>query len=383
MDEPLDDDTAAISNAPKFHKDRSGYADVLRGWLTRTMSGVRDVEITELQVPVSTGFSNETVLFTATWRDDGGSHTERFVARIEPPDGGIFPVQTPSATPSVALQQRIMAAVAAEQAAPVPRVLGYEPDPAVLGQPFFVMHFVDGVVPSDQPRYTQAGFLVDEATPAERRRMVESGLAAMAGLHAVDWRRAGLEWLDRSGTGNPTTRNQIELYREYTTAELQGRAHPVMDAALDWLEKFDPDDERVGLSWGDSRLGNIIWQDYTPAAVVDWEACALSPTEADVGWWLMFDRMSFDEFDTPRLDGFPTREEMVAHYTAVSGREVRDPHYWEVFATMRFCAIFIRLGDRMTAAGTIPPDLNPAIGNGVTASLARLLEIENPTPPAY
>ena len=97
----------------------------------------------------------------------------------------------------------------------------------------------------------------------------------------------------------------------------------------------------------------------------------------------MFDRMSFDEFDTPRLEGFPTREEMVAHYTAVSGREVRDPHYWEVFATMRFCAIFIRLGDRMTAAGTIPPDLNPAIGNGVTASLARLLEIENPTPPAY
>ena len=29
------------------------------------MPGVRDVEITELHVPVSTGFSNETVVFTA------------------------------------------------------------------------------------------------------------------------------------------------------------------------------------------------------------------------------------------------------------------------------------------------------------------------------
>ena len=106
-------------------------------------------------------------------------------------------------------------------------------------------------------------------------------------MHAVDWRAAGLEWLDPSGTGHPTTRHQLDLYRRYTRDELHGRDHPVMAAALDWLDKFDPGDERVGLSWGDLRLGNIIWHDYRPAAVVDWEACALSPTEADVGWWLM------------------------------------------------------------------------------------------------
>jgi aminoglycoside phosphotransferase (APT) family kinase protein len=93
--------------------------------------------------------------------------------------------------------------------------------------------------------------------------------------------------------------------------------------------------------------------------------------------------MSFDEFGIERLEGLPTREEMIEHYVAVSGREVRHPHYWEVHAVMRFCAIFIRLGDRMVAAGAIPPALNPAVANGVTASLARLLDLDNPTPPVY
>ena len=76
-------------------------------------------------------------------------------------------------------------------------------------------------------------------------------------------------------------------------------------------------------------------------------------------------------------------EEMIAHYEQVSGREVRNPHYWEVFGAMRFCAIFIRLADRMTATGLVPAELNMAVANQVTASLAALLDIENPTPPAF
>jgi len=257
--------------------------------------------------------------------------------------------------------------------APIPPMLPYEPDPSVLGQPFFVMGFVPGVIPADTPRYTQAGFLVDEATPEQRTRMLETGLEAMAGLHGIDWREAGLQWLAPEGDSPPSQRQQVEIYRRYVDAELRGRPHPAVHPALDWLEANDPQDERVGLSWGDARLGNIIWQDYRCAAVVDWEACALCPTEADVGWWLMFDRMSHEDLDAERLPGFPTRPQMIAHYEQVSGREVRDPHYWEVFGALRFCAIFIRLGDRMMSHGLVPPDSTMFAENMVSDSLLRLL----------
>jgi aminoglycoside phosphotransferase (APT) family kinase protein len=360
-------------HALKSRTDRSSYEAALTEWFARRVPGATDVVMSDLKVPVATGFSNETVLFSMTWSVDGVRLTERFVGRIEPVEGGLFPVQTSATSVSVALQHRIMETVAATTSVPIPTTIGYEPDTAVLGQPFFVMEFIEGRVPGDRPRYTESGFLVDEATPAERRRMVESGLAQMAAIHQIDWLAAGLEWLDPSGTGSPTMSHQLALYRRFVVDVLRGREHPVIMAALDWLDENDPHDDRVGLSWGDARLGNIIWQNYEAAAVLDWEACALCPTEADVGWWLMFDRTVFDDVGIDRLEGFPTRDEMIAHYELVSGREVRNAHYWEVFGLMRFCAIYILLGDRMVAAGALPLEHSPSVANPVTESLARML----------
>ena len=373
-------DNDKLPSAPKFRTDRSHYHAALEHWMQGRFPERQSLTVADLESPVSTGFSNETVILDAAWSEDGSGRHERYVVRIEPADGGMFPPQTPHCAVSVELQYRAMKAVSEAGVAPVPPLFGYEPDPAVLGSPFFVMGFVPGRIPADVPRYTESGFVVDEATPGQRRRMVLSAIDTIAGIHSLDWRNGGLGWLDPSATGQPTTTLQIDLYRNHVRSELAGREHPVLYAALDWLEANDPGDERVGLTWGDARLGNIILQDYRTAAVLDWEVCALSPTEADVGWWLMFDRMSFDDLGIDRLEGYPTRSEMISRYEQVSGRTVRDARYWEVFGAMRFCTIFIRLGDRLAAAGFVPPERNPAVGNQVTAALAVLLGIDNPTP---
>ena len=378
MSEQVDD----ISNAPKFHKDRSAYAEALRSWFARRRPNATNVQVSDIDIPAATGFSNETVFFDVD-RFEGGTAThERFVGRIEPPTGPLFPPQTAECTVSVGVQHRAMATVA-RYGVPMCPLVGYEDDPSVLGQPFFVMGFVEGVVPADVPRYSEAGFLVEEASPEQRHRMVRSGLAAMAEVHAIDWREASLEWLDASGTGAPTQAVQLALYRDFVAEQLAGRDHPVIATALDWLEANDPCDERVGLSWGDARLGNVIWRDYEPVVVCDWEAAALSPTEADLGWWLMFDRMSFDDLGAERMEGFPTREEMVSIYEEVSGKEVRDPHYWEVFGAMRFCSVMIVLSDRMVNAGLVSAEMNMSVANQVSDALARLLAIENPYPSAF
>jgi aminoglycoside phosphotransferase (APT) family kinase protein len=363
----------AIAHSPKFHQDRSGYADALRGWFERQLPDAEDITVGDVDIPAATGFSNETIFFDVDWTDAEGSHHERFVGRIEPPTGALFPVQTPGCAVSVGLQHRVMGIVA-EHGVPMCPLLGYEPDAGVLGQPFFVMGFVEGRVPSDVPRYTLSGFLVDEATPEQRNELVRTGLEAMAGIHAIDWREAGLGWLDASGVGDPTLAVQLDLYRRFATEQLAGRVHPVLFQALDWLAAHDPHDERVGLSWGDSRLGNIIFQGYRPAVVCDWEAAALCPTEADLGWWLMYDRNSFEEQGATRMEGFPTREEMVRIYEDASGREVRDPAYWELFGAMRYAAILIPLADRMTSAGLVPGESAMATDNYVVDAIVKLLD---------
>ena len=94
----------------------------------------------------------------------------------------------------------------------------------------------------------------------------------------------------------------------------------------------------------------------------------------------MFDRTSFEELGATRMEGFPTREEMIVLYEQASGREVRNAHYWEVFALLRYAAIMIPLADRMVDAGLIPAAANVSVANNVTGGLAVLLGLDNPNP---
>jgi len=354
-------------------RDPGSYQLALQAWMRAQNPAAEALEVHDVDMPQATGFSNETVFFTARWRERGESCQQRYVARIEPEGGGLFPVQTPACRHSVVLQHRIMRAVEAIGGLPIPPLLSLEEDPSVLGSPFFVMEFVPGRIPADVPRYSQHGFLAEEASPAERERMLTNGIEVLARLAGPEWRELELDWLDRSGRGEPAFALQRSLYREDALRVLAGREHPVLMRALDWLDDHDPG-AAPGLSWGDARLGNMIWHDYRCAAVLDWEAAALAPPEADIGWWVMFDRMSFDDMGVERLPGFPTREAMVAQWEDQSGRKVAgDILYWEIFAVMRFCAIMIGLGDRFERAGLSAPGQGPAIQNGVTDALDRLL----------
>jgi aminoglycoside phosphotransferase (APT) family kinase protein len=64
-------------------------------------------------------------------------------------------------------------------------VYGFEPDPGVLGAPFFVMERIVGLVPADQPPWASEGF-VHDAGPAQRRAMWDDAVRVLAALHQTD-----------------------------------------------------------------------------------------------------------------------------------------------------------------------------------------------------
>lgn len=343
-------------------------------WLNERWREASGVEIHDLNTPRASGYSNETIMFRASWREAGRSRNGRYVLRMEPQRPPLFPAQTSVSRPSVDVQYRAMKAVAERSDVPLAPLVGYEATPAWLGAPFFVMGYVEGQVPADVPLYTQAGFLVEEATPAQRRRVVESGLEALARLHRIDWREADLDWLVPH-PHTPGLRWQLDLHSGYVRAQLRGRAHPILERALEWLDAHFPGEGELGISWGDARLGNMIFANFECAAVTDWEAVALGPRAMDLGWWLMFDRYAHESAGAPRLDGMPTREEQKVHYASLTGRRIGDTHYFEVFAAVRFTAVMIPNGDRFTADGRVPPEMDLAIHNPATQVLADLLGI--------
>jgi aminoglycoside phosphotransferase (APT) family kinase protein len=151
----------------------------------------------------------------------------------------------------------------------------------------------------------------------------------------------------------------VGLWRAYADREVAGRYHPVLDAGFAWLDRHPPAPAKPGFCWGDSRPGNMIWQDFRCACVTDFEAACIAPPEVDLGWWLMFDRWVHEAQGVERLPGEPTRHEQRGVYRAAGGAASCDPadlDFYEVFAAVRYTAIVVRAMNRMGERGIMPSD---------------------------
>ncbi len=359
---------------PKEGIEASQYHAPLETWLARRWPERAELRLSDFSVPKASGFSNETVFFRATWREEGALRDARYVARIEPTMEPIFPDQTGVAMPSVEVQYRAIQAIARSSRVPLAGCVGYEADPGFVGRPFFVMDFVPGDVLCDNPIYTlQPGFFL-ETSAQNRRRLVENAISVLADLHAIDWKGAGLDWLAPRGT-TPGLERQLEIYQRSAHASLKGRKHAVVEAGFERLGRGMPSGSAPAISWGDARPGNMIFSDFECVAVTDWEGVALGPPELDFGWWLMFDRYAHEGSKAPRPEGEPTREEQMRLYAVKTGRPSGDTWAFEVFAALRFAVVMILNCDRMTAAGRIPASMQMALHNPASQILADLLEL--------
>jgi aminoglycoside phosphotransferase (APT) family kinase protein len=343
----------------------------LTAWLARRL-GATELRLDGFFRPRGSGFSAETHIFTAHYQRDGDERSERFVVRRETSDPAVYPQQVAGLDTEIDIQYRTMHSLTAASSVPLAPLVGYEPDPWVLGAPFFVMTYVDGEVPIENPLYTRSGFFV-EAAPEARRQMITDGLSVLARLHAVDWQSADLAWLVPPGE-RPGTARQLDLWERYAQAELGSRRHPLLERALEWLHANLPEDGPVGFCWGDSRPGNMIWRDYRCVCVTDFEASCIACPEHDLGWWLMFDRWVHETFGVDRLGGEPTRDEQRRLYEELSGRSVGDTAYHEVFAAARYAAIVVRVMNRSVARGELPADQTIWIDNPASTCLAQLLD---------
>jgi aminoglycoside phosphotransferase (APT) family kinase protein len=345
----------------------------LSGWLATKLPNATDIEVTNLAAPASSGFSNETLLFDLAWREQGQAREEALVIRIQPTGYQVFPAY------DLGLQFRTMQALAAT-AVPVPEMFWLEEEQLDLfGASFYVMGQVTGRVPTDNPPYHQAGWLT-EASPEERRAIWLSCFEAMAEIHRLDYRALGFGFLERPDLGETALDQMIAQYEKFLAWAARGRPQPTTDAALAWVKANRPKDEPTGLVWGDARIGNIIYQGTTPAAVIDWEMVATGSPEMDVAWAIFLDRHHSEGISTQRLDGFPSYDETIAHYEKHSGHSVKHLHYYQVFAGFRFAVIMIRLAQQLREYGIMDAETSAAfeLNNTVTNLLAKLLDLPSP-----
>jgi aminoglycoside phosphotransferase (APT) family kinase protein len=347
------------------HRDDAQLTTRFVAWYERAHPGRDEARVDELRRP-SSGWSNETVLLTASAIDEQGRRTaERLVLRL-PTVEPTYPVY------DLGAQARVLDALA-RAGVPTARAIAFEPDPEPLGAPFLVMEFVDGRPGAEAPGLDP---WLTEAPEAEQRAVHERFLGMLAALHRVDWHALGLGEVLRGAGG---LGEELAWWSEYVDWAADGSPPAVLRDAMDWCGRTMPSNPPApSLCWGDARLGNVMFgPNRDIVAVLDWELASIGPAEMDLAWYLALDRLT-SRFSGV-VPGFLDADGARAYYEAALGRRVVDLPWHEIFALVRSTAINDRQARLAQRAGADYPgiagDENPMLGY-----IARRIERWSPAP---
>lgn len=326
-------------------RDPEELAVRLAAWLETRLPGAK---VTGVQVPQSNGMSSETLLFDI---DHPEPPLRACALRLAADDDAytIFPVYDMRA------QYEIMRDVARYTDVPVPRVLWLEEDQGPLGAPFFVMERVAGRIPPDVMPYTYEGNWLHEAAASEREAVEESTVSLIARLHD--------QYPVAPAVVSPLRRH-VEAQRDYYAWAVDGLPRsPLIESAFDWLAAHWPADEGLAVqNWGDARIGNIIYDGFRPAAVLDWEMAALAPREVDLGWMIYLHRFFQDltvSSGQPGLPGFLRRDRIERRYAALTGHTPRDMDFYLLYAALRHAIVMLRVAYRQVHFKEVEAPDNP------------------------
>src|SRR5438105_4893351 len=333
-----------------WRRDLGEVGPALERW-ARAVVGA-DARVANAAAP-GNGMSSETVLFEMTV----GGETGRYAARLAP-TADVYPVFPEY---DIELQAKCMKLVRAHTDVPVPEVRWLELDEQWLGTKFLVMKRIDGDAPPDIPPYVFMGWVAD-ATPQQRAAMQRRTVEVLVALHRLHPGNADLSFLARPRHGDTALRQQLGHERWYYEWAREGISYPLIESTFAWLEEHWPDERETVLNWGDARVGNILYRDFAPVAVLDWEMATIGPREVDVAWMIFLHKF-FDDmavrFGMAGMQDFMQRDAITAEYEELSGHPVRNLEWFEVFAALRFAIVSVRTSTRGIAYGTMEKPDDP------------------------
>ena len=279
----------------------------------------------------------------------------------------------------MARQARVIRLVGENTSVPVPEVVFDEPSAEALGAEFFVMRRIDGMVPPDVMPYPM-GSWVTEATDAQRVALEQGAVEVLAGVHGSTDKLEDLEFLEFSDAGDTALRRHVAHERDYYEWARDGLRFPLLERSFDWLDDNWPtaaDAAPPALSWGDARIGNMMFRDFTPVGVLDWEMAGVAPRELDVGWMIFLHRFFQDLCQDMGMEGLPDmfrRENVAAHYAKVSGHEPVDLEWFITYGALRHGIVMTRATRRGVQFGNqeMPEDPDDLVLH--RRSLAALLD---------
>jgi len=249
----------------------------------------------------------------------------------------------------------------------VPRGLFLGTDASIIGQQFQIIEYRPGLVIREHIPPELAG------RPEVGARLSQVLLETLAAIHAADADAVGLGDLGRPAG---FLGRAVSGWRRRGEAALEESSEALHADLGRWLERHLVPDGPPALLHNDFKLNNMILdpRDLSPVAVVDWDQGTRGDPLFDFATLLSYwvhadDPPALHDMEQMPADegGFIPREEAVATYAALTGRDMSDFLFHRVLAMYKLGVIFLQLGLRWRSGATTEPRYAglTAIGTGI------------------
>jgi len=112
----------------------------------------------------------------------------------------------------------------------------------------------------------------------------------------------------------------------------------------------------------------VVYRDFRPVALLDWEMAGLGPREIDLAW-LVGGHQVFQEiaglFGSAGMPDFLRLEDVAAQYETATGHAVRDIDFYLTYTAVQWAIVFVIAGVRRVHFGeqAMPDDVQDLIIN--------------------
>lgn len=221
-----------------------------------------------------------------------------------------------------------------------PRPLAYTDDDTILGSPFYLMERIRGIIiRRDFPAQLKL-------SPADTTRLFRNILKVQYQLHAIDYKKIGLEHFGKpDGYVARQVNGWSRRYRAARTPDV-----PDGEAVMAWLlENMPGDTAHPSIIHNDFKFDNVILDPENPLSVIgvlDWEMATIGDPLMDLGSSLGYWVQAGDPEELKALRTGPTlapgaltREEMAHEYEKLSGRKMEKFNFYYCFGVFRLATI--------------------------------------------
>ena len=291
----------------------------LQQWLNQSLPNLGTIQDIKR---FSGGFSN------ITYRISNGQQS--FVLRMPPPGSEVKTAH------DMSREFRVLTALQPYYAS-IPKPLAFCDNPTVLGAPFYIMEYLEGMIL--RPNSSELKDLsADNFTTLSTELIIN-----LATLHSIDLQSSGLIQLGKpEGYVNRQVTGWINRYYQSETDQLE-----TINQVADWLQQQTPREQAPAMLHNDYKYDNVIFSRQQMGEIVgvlDWEMATVGDPLMDLGaalayWFEAGDPEPFRDYNITWLPGNLSRSDCAELYATNTGRDISDLLFYYVFGLFKNAVI--------------------------------------------